>query len=207
MKKIFLIITFTLFCMGIHATDPSKWTDEETKSWYEKREWANGCPYDLNDSIDKKKFAISYFAHQKEWDEVLVFFRDNDLQNLELKRYPIDGDKVFANVSDALTRDLDKTNCEIHLKTIDIQFAVRGTEGFGLSQQLGAKIVRAYDSTRDVMLVEPVNEKIVTSDPKQFFVFFPGDPHRPNMTVGEEKSQVKKIAVKIKITENQIDKH
>ncbi len=198
MQKIILICFFTLFCVNIFAEDPSKWTDQEVKSWYEKKEWANGCPYELDSSISIRKFAISYFAYQKEWDEALAFFKNNDLQNLELKRYEIDGDKVFANVSDALTRDYDKTNCEFHLKIIDIQFAVRGTEGFGISQQVGSTIVKAYDLVKDVMLIKPETEKVIASTPTRFFVFFPGDPHRPNMTVGDEKSQVKKVVVKIK---------
>ncbi len=198
MKKIFFSLVLLIFSAGVFASDPAKWTDEEVKSWYEKKEWANGCPYELDSSIDIRKFAISYFAYQKDWDAVLAFFKDNDLQNLDPKRYEIDGDRVFANVSDDLTRDYEKTNCEFHLKIIDIQFVVRGTEGFGLSQQVGSKIVRAYNIKSDVMLIRPAEEKVVSSTPGRFFVFFPGDPHRPCMTVGAEKSQVKKVVAKIK---------
>ncbi len=198
MKRIIFSLVLFCLCIGAFASDPAKWTDEEVKSWYEKKEWANGCPYELDSSIDIRKFAISYFAYQKEWDAVLAFFRDNDLQNLDPKRYEIDGDRVFANVSDDLTRDYAKTNCEFHLKIIDIQFVVRGTEGFGLSRQVGSEIVRAYNPKSDVMLIKPAEEKMVASTPGRFFVFFPGDPHRPCMTVGAEKSQVKKVVAKIR---------
>ena len=199
MKKFNCIFLLFFLSVPLFAVDPSKWTDEEVKSWYEKKEWAKGCPYELDSSISIRKFAVSYFAYPKEWDALLAFFRDNDLQNLELKRYDIEGNKVYANVYDALTRDNDKTNCEVHLKMIDIQLSVRGTEGFGLSQQVGSQIVTAYNPEKDVMLIKPVEEKVIASTPTRFFVFFPGDPHRPNMTVGTEKSQVKKIAAKIKI--------
>jgi len=120
------------------------------------------------------------------------------LQNLELRRYEIDGDKVYANVSDALTKDFENATCEIHFKVIDVQLSVRGTEGFGISNQVGCEIVKAYDPEKDMMLVKPAKETVRASNPNRLFVFFPGDPHRPNMTVGEEKSQVKKIVVKIK---------
>ena len=199
MKKIVCIFLLFFLCVPLFAVDPSKWTDEEVKSWYEKKEWAKGCPYELDSSINIRKFAISYFAYSKEWDALLAFFRDNDLQNLELKRYDIEGNKVYANVTDTLTRDNDETNSEIHLKMIDIQFSVRGTEGYGLGQQVGSKIIKAYNPEKDVLLIKPAEEKIVASTPTRFFVFFPGDPHRPNMTVGTEKSKVKKIAAKIKI--------
>ncbi len=197
MQKVVVICIAVVLSMGALAQNPAKWTDQEVKSWYETKEWAGGCPYEPDSSIDIRKFAVSYFAYREAWDKVFAFFKDNDLQNLELRRYEIDGDRIFANVSDALTRDLDKTNCEVHLKIIDIQFAVRGTEGFGLSSQVGSKIVRAYDPVKDVMLLVPGDEKVVASGPTRFFVFFPGDPHRPNMTVGE-KSQVKKVVVKIR---------
>ncbi len=200
MKKIILIITVVFISCNLFGQkpNPAKWADEEVKSWYEKKEWANGCPYELDSCISIRKFAVNYFKYQKEWDEALSFFRNNDLQNLELKRYEIDGDKVFANVSDALTRNYEETNCEFHLKVIDIQFAVRGTEGFGVSAQVGAEIVKAYDFEKDVMLIKPAKETIIASNPTRFFVFFPGDPHRPNVTVGSDKSQVKKVVVKIK---------
>lgn len=199
MKKLITTFLVIFFNISVFASNPAKWTDDEVKTWYEKKEWAKGCPYGLDDSIDKRKFAISYFAFQKEWDAVLAFFRDNNLLDLELRQYPILGDKVYVKVLDALTRDYEKTNCEFHLKIIDIQFAVRGTEGFGISTQTGSKIVKAYNPVSDVMLIEPTEETVVTSDPSFFFVFFPGDPHRPNMTVGTEKSQVKKVVAKISI--------
>ncbi len=197
MQKAILICISIFLGINAFAADPSVWTDQELKSWYDKKEWANGCPYEPDSSVDIRKFAVSYFTYREQWDKVLAFFRDNDLQNLELKRHQIDGDRVFANVSDALTRDFEKTNCEFHLKIIDIQFVVRGTEGFGISRQVGSKIVRAYDPVKDVMLILPEEEKVIASDPTRFFVFFPGDPHRPCMSVGE-KSQVKKVVVKIK---------
>lgn len=201
MKKlivIFLIISGVLNITGCkNSTDPSEWSDQKTDTWFEKGEWLNGWTISPDASIDRKELAISYFRHSERWDKAFTFLRSNDLNSLEIKRYDIDGDNLFATVSEYITRDEEEVNFEAHRKYIDIQYIISGSEKMSVAPlESRNEVLSPYDDSKDIefMTVNESSDHIAT--PEKFFIFFPDDAHRPTVKVNEN-SPVKKIVLKV----------
>jgi biofilm protein TabA len=62
-----------------------------------------------------------------------------------------------------------------------------------------ATVTKAYDEKKDVANYS-AEGSLHPSVPGTFFLFFPSDAHRPNITPGGNKP-VKKLVIKIKYTE------
>lgn len=184
-------------CSG--DADPASWSSKKTDKWFEKGDWLNGWQVKPDQSINRKAFAISYFKYSERWDKAFNFLKSNDLSELELKRYDIDGDNVYAPVSEYLTKNEVDARYEAHRGYIDIQYVVSGKELIGVAPVSSKKdVLEAYDGAKDIeFLTVTVGENRLAS-PDRFFIFFPEDAHRPGLKDGEN-SPVRKIVVKVKV--------
>jgi YhcH/YjgK/YiaL family protein len=203
MNKIIIIImaVISIFgSMGSKSTsDPSSWSNKKIDKWYEKKEWSCGWEVAPDASINKREFAISYFKNKERWNKAFKFMVNNDLSKLEPKRYDIDGDNLYASVSEYLSKNEETINFEAHKKYIDIQYVISGKEIMNIAPLSSVKeIITPYDSTRDIEFITV--DKVVNfkATPSNFFIFFPSDIHRPGLKDGEN-SQVRKVVVKVKI--------
>ncbi len=203
MKYSFLIIiamiglTVLSGCSG--ESDPASWSSRKIDEWFAKGDWLNGWQVQPDKSINRKAFAVSYFKNKERWDKAFLFLKSNNLQGLELKRYDIDDDKVYAPVSEYLTKNEPDARFEAHRKYIDIQYVVSGTEIIGfapVSQK--TEVLEPYDSTKDIEFLVVGNGENLIATPDRFFIFFPEDAHRPGVKY-QENSPVRKVVVKVKI--------
>jgi YhcH/YjgK/YiaL family protein len=203
MKKLILkIMVFTSF-LGFfgckNSSDPANWSGQQIDKWFEKGEWLNGWTIKPDASIDRKAFALSYFKNKDRWDKAFNFLKSTDLATLEIKRYDIDGDNIYAPVSEYLTKNEEDAKFEAHRKYIDIQYVISGAEQMSVAPvSMKKEIITSYDPEKDIefMTVDKFNSYKAT--PERFFIFFPSDIHRPSVKIGEN-SQVKKIVVKVKV--------
>jgi YhcH/YjgK/YiaL family protein len=202
MKNSFLIIMamagMSVFSGCAGGSDPSAWSSSKIDKWFEKGDWLNGWKVQPDNSINRKAFAVSYYKNKDKWDKAFNFLKTNDLQGLELKRYNIDGDNVYAPVSEYLTKNEADAKYEAHQKYIDIQYVVSGKELIGIapmSQKL--EVLEPYDSTKDVEFLTVSKVENHVALPDRFFIFFPEDAHRPGLKDGEN-SPVRKVVVKVK---------
>lgn len=195
-----MVFTGLLGFLGCNSNpDPSSWSDKKIDTWFDKGEWLNGWSVKPDASINKKEFAISYFKHKERWDKAFKFLKDSDLANMELKRYDIDGDLVYAPLSEYLTKNEEDARYESHRKYIDLQYVVSGKELIGLapaSEQL--EILEPYSDTKDIMFMTVGHGEKHQALPDRFFLFFPDDLHRPGLKDGEN-SPVRKVVVKIRV--------
>ena len=193
-----LIVMATLSgCTG--NSDPSAWSAQKTDKWFEKGDWLNGWQVQPDQSINRKAFAISYFRNKERWDKAFIFLKSSDLTTLELKRYDIDGDNLYAPVSEYLTKNEEDARYEAHQKYIDIQYVVSGKELIGVAPMSQKKdVLAAYDSTKDIEFLTVTGGENRPALPDKFFIFFPDDAHRPGLKDGEN-SPVRKVVVKVKI--------
>ena len=203
MKNLFLkIMVFSSFLsiLGCRNTDdPATWNDKKINKWFEKGEWLNGWSVKPDATINRKEFALSYFKNKERWDKAFIFLKDNDLSKLELKRYDIDGNNLYAPVSEYITKNEEDARYEAHQKYIDIQYVVSGKELIGISpMSLKKEILVPYDASKDVMFLTVTQGVNFSADPDRFFIFFPDEAHRPGLKDGEN-SQVRKVVVKVKI--------
>jgi YhcH/YjgK/YiaL family protein len=197
---IVIVMTAASFLSGCSGnSDPSVWSTEKTDKWYEEGEWLNGWQVMPDESINRKTFAVSYFKNKERWDKAFIFLKENDLSALEIRRYDIDDDNIYAPVSEYLTKNEEDARYEAHRKYIDIQYVISGSEMIGiapLSQK--QETLEPYSAENDIEFFTVTGDENRLATPDRFFIFFPEDAHRPGLKV-DTNSMVKKIVVKVKV--------
>jgi YhcH/YjgK/YiaL family protein len=181
------------------STDPSQWSAKQIDKWFEKGDWLNGWQVKPDATINRKEFAVSYFKHKERWDKAFTFLKDSDLAKMEIKRYDIDGNNLYAPISEYMTKNEEDARYEAHQKYIDIQYVISGKEQIGIAPaSLKKEILEPYNPEKDIMFMTV--ERIINfkAGPDRFFIFFPDDLHRPGIRDGES-SLVRKVVVKVKI--------
>ena len=199
MKKIFLSVVFLFaagICIQVSAQDGKGWTKHIAKKWFRKKEWLGGLELKPHKSIDVVEFAKQYNTNKTYWDEAFAYLKNTDLNAIAKGKYPIDGDNVFASVTTDSTKDFDKTSWESHRKYIDIQYVIKGEEKIGVYPVAKATVTREYDEKREAANYS-ADGKLYKAKPGTFFIFFPSDAHRPNITPGGNKPD-KKIVIKVR---------
>jgi len=194
-----VIFSFFGFTGSKSDQDPSVWSAKKTEKWFASKDWSGGWNIAPDASINKKEFAVAYFKNKERWQKAFKFLKTNDLSILELKRYDIDGDNLFATVSEYLSKNEETTRFEAHRKYIDIQYVISGKEIMNTAPLTTAKeVVTPYDATKDIefMTVDKINK--LNATPSNFFIFFPVDAHRPGLKDGVN-SNVRKIVIKVKV--------
>lgn len=197
--KIMVLASFLglLGCSG--SQDPAKWSSKKIDQWFDKGEWLNGWTVKPDASINRKTFAISYFKNKERWDKAFKFLKENDLKSLELKRYDIDGNNLYASPSEYLSKNEEDARFEAHQKYIDIQYVASGKELIGITpMSLKKEVLVPYDATKDVEYFTVTRDVNYSATPDRFFIFFPEDAHRPGLKDGEN-SQVRKVVIKVKV--------
>ena len=118
----------------------------------------------------------------------------------EEKKYPVQGEDIFAIVMGYDTCIPETSLFESHQKYVDIQTTLIGTERFECSFTDTLSIQTPYDDVKDVQLykrIVPGQTRVdITSD--TFVMLCPHDAHMAALMTGDESKYVKKVAVKIK---------
>jgi YhcH/YjgK/YiaL family protein len=203
MKK---LIVMTLVLIGFFGmagskidSDPSTWSKKQIDQWFEKGEWLNGWTVKPDSSINRKEFAISYFKNKERWDKAFSFLKNSDLLKLEVKRTDIDGDNLYATVSEFPSKNEADGKFEVHRKYIDIQYVIKGTVQMGVTPMSMRKDITApYNDTKDIEFQTVTKFSSHIATPDTFFIFFPSDIHRPDVKVNESVP-VRKVVLKVKV--------
>jgi len=203
MKKIIsgimILITFFGLTGSKNASDPSTWSSKQVDKWFKKGEWSEGWTVTPDASINKKELAILYFKNKERWAKAFKFLKSNDLTKLELKRYDIDGDNLFATVSEYQSKNEESAKFEAHRKYIDIQYVISGKEIMNLAPISTLKeVLTPYDAVKDIEFITVSKVVNYKASPSNFFIFFPDDAHRPGLKDGSN-SPVRKIVIKVKV--------
>ena len=201
-KEILSAILFFIFAttlLIVYSQDANKWSKHKAKKWMTTKEWAGGLELMPHASVNLQEFARQYALNKPYWDAAFKFMKEHNLATIPKGKYPIDGDNVTASVTEDPSKDYEKTNWESHRKMIDLQYVITGEEVMGIYPSAKATVTKEYDEKKDVANYS-VNGKLLHSMPGTFFLFFPSDSHRPNITPGGNKV-VKKLVIKIRYAE------
>lgn len=198
MKRHFFLAIFLLAFKlhPVYAQSSSSWTETKAKSWLDKKEWLQGLSLKPHASIDLVKFATQYHLNQGAWEKAFQFLKNTDLKTLANGRHTIDGTNVYAIVSEAPTKDYDKTAFESHEKYIDLQYVISGEEAMAKVPVSTVVVSRPYNEAADIAFYTGDGERFLVPA-GSFTLFFPTEAHRPNITPGGN-GIVKKIVIKIK---------
>lgn len=115
-----------------------------------KKEWAGGLPLVPYRSVNVKEFARQYKLNKLYWDKAFAFIKKNDLVTLPKGKYPIDGDYVYATITEDPSKDFEKTIWESHRKYIDLQYIITGEEIIGIYPVAKATVTKEYDEKKDL---------------------------------------------------------
>lgn len=169
----------------------------KAQQWLKKQHSASSLKPVVYKDVNLVEFKKQYYANKATWDKAFQFMATNNLEELASGKYPIDGDQVFASVTDNVDKPFENTKWEAHKKYIDLQYIIKGKEKMGEASFENEKVVKPYDAAHDVALYEIDKGKYYVADPTTFYLFFPSTTHRPSIMVDTNK--VKKLVIKIHV--------
>ncbi len=173
----------------------------DASAWYTGKSWLNGLKLQPHDSTNQQEFAKQYQAHKLWWDKAFAFLRDNNLDSLKPGKYVIDGDDVYADITDTPSDELDKSKWHSHRRYCDIQYVIRGAERVGVAPLETGKITIPFTDKGDSQFyTQDMKGEYYLGTPDVFFIFFPTEIHRPFIKVAES-GPVKRIRFKIRSRE------
>ena len=203
MKKIISLAVALFLFTGFMNTAAQKTPKESeqlmVKKWYEQKEWLGGLQLQPHQTINEMEFARQYKINKVYWDKAFAFLKEQDLQTLANGKHPIDGDSVFAIVTENPTKDYDSTQWESHRGYVDLHYVISGEEKIGVYPITKLTVTKPYDASKDIANYSGEG-KTYSAVPGTFFLFFPSDAHRPGITTGDKKAD-KKIVIKIRYAE------
>jgi biofilm protein TabA len=114
-----------------------------------------------------------------------------------LGRHDLDGDRMYATITQEASRDPSQRQFEAHRKYIDIHYLVSGKEMIGSADPATLKIATPYGDSKDVELFErPEHYRMLHVLPGNFAVFFTGQAHLPNCW-DPDPVKITKIVIKV----------
>lgn len=136
-----------------------------------------------------------YVALNPLFADVVEYLKNNDLQTMEVGKYPIKDKDLFLNLSLAKQRTKDTAFLETHINMIDIQIPITCAETFGYTPLEDLPDFE-YNAEKDITKYGATKaQTYVTVNPGQMAIFFPQDGHAPCII---EKEEIKKAIFKVK---------
>jgi biofilm protein TabA len=128
----------------------------------------------------------------------LDYLRQADFTRMESGKYEIEGAKIFALVQEQQTAPKTERRPEAHVKNIDIQYVIEGTDliGFGLPDPAN-EVQEDLLAQKDLLFFKNVQgEMDLILTPGMYAIFFPEEVHRPNCQY-ETSEKLRKVVVKV----------
>lgn len=146
---------------------------------------------------DNLKNKRDYSSINENFKKAFEFLNNNDLNSLELGKYEIDGENVFASVQEYVTKIEEDKKYESHEKYIDIQVIIEGQEIMGYAKVDELVVCEDRRPDSDVIFYNStLKGSNIKFYPGDYAIFFTEDGHRPGCALGE-CSKVKKVVVKV----------
>lgn len=146
--------------------------------------------------LDQLENATLYSCISENFKKGFQYLENTDFSALETGRYDIDGQDVFALVSEYESKDPHDCRLEAHQQYADIQYIVSGREAIGYAILGNQEVLVPFSEEKDIAFYIGESTPLVL-EAGMFAVFFPQDVHRPCMQI-EEPEKVKKVVVKVK---------
>jgi YhcH/YjgK/YiaL family protein len=146
--------------------------------------------------IDKLENAHLYKNLGERISKSFEYIRTTDLKTLPTGKYLIDGENIFALVSEYQTKLESEGKLEAHKKYIDVQYVIEGEELIGYVPLGNQQILNPYKEENDIVFF--TGDKSFTKvTAGMFAIFFPEDVHMPGISSGKSSS-VKKLVIKVR---------
>lgn len=146
------------------------------------------------DNLDKLEMYLPFLPKLQKVIEILD---RGDIYEQENGRYTTDDPDVRYVIMSYETTT-EPGPFEIHRVETDVQIVLAGSELLAMTWRELASTAGEYDEKKDAALFDGGEPTVVLNGiPGRFVVFFPGEPHKAQVSAGE-KSTVKKVVFKLK---------
>lgn len=126
----------------------------------------------------------------------LAFLEQTNFARAPAGRVEIDGNALYATVSDYTTKPVAEGRWEAHRRYIDLQYVARGVERIGVAP-LDRLTPGEHLPEKDLTWLSGHGD-YVTVAAGQFAILWPDDAHMPGIEAGAP-GQVRKVVVKIAV--------
>jgi len=193
-----IVLSLLIFTFEITAQSNTEYTKGKVAGWFKQGDWLNHLKLKPHNSTDQLEFAKQYRANQAAWDKAFAFMSDHNPDSLKTGKYIIDGENVFADVTDNPSSELKDAKWHSHRQYCDIIYVIIGKEKTGIAPIPGAPVITPFTGKGDSQFYnQEMNGSYYVSNPDTFFILLPSDVHRPFIRV-EGCNYVKRIRIKIK---------
>jgi len=145
--------------------------------------------------LDKIENASLYYPLHARFQKAFEFLKKRDLEKYEVGRYDIDGDNIFALISEPCGKGKENADLEFHEKYIDIQVCLKGTDCIGWKDKSDClKIKKEFDSDKDTGFFSDKPQTWIYLSDRIFAIFFPHDAHAPLAT----QEELRKVVIKVR---------
>jgi YhcH/YjgK/YiaL family protein len=147
--------------------------------------------------LDKLENSDFYSSISKNLKTGFDFLKSTNLESINTGRHEIDGDMIFALVSEYDSKKPEDCRLESHRIYTDIQYIVSGKELIGFETLRNQEATSEYVPEKDIAFYLGEGTPLLI-EAGMFAVFFPQDVHRPCIKV-DQSEKVKKVVIKVKI--------
>ncbi|MSU70445.1 MAG: DUF386 domain-containing protein [Opitutaceae bacterium] len=147
--------------------------------------------------IDRLTHAKAYTGLGPRFAKAFAYLALTDLDKLPVGRFAIEGDNLFALVSDGPTKPRDQCRYEAHLRYHDIQLVTHGEELMGYAPVEDLLVVQPFRAGNDYAFFEGIGTDFQVRA-GMFAVFMPQDGHRPSMAI-DQPQRVRKVVLKVAV--------
>jgi YhcH/YjgK/YiaL family protein len=145
--------------------------------------------------IDTIENAPRYKSLDPGLAAAIDFFTSTDLAKLKPGRVNIDGERVFALVSDYVTKCAEEGRWEVHEKYFDVHVVFSGGEQLGYAPTSVLRFLHA-EREKDLLWYDG-NGDYVTLRPRTFAIIWPGEAHMPGMAI-DAPNAIRKVVIKVR---------
>jgi YhcH/YjgK/YiaL family protein len=145
--------------------------------------------------IDKIENANLYKNLGETISKAFDYITKTNLKNLQPGKYEIDGENIFALISEYQTKPESEGKLEAHKKYIDVQYVISGEERMGYAPLDKQVVIEKYKDENDIAFYNGDRSFTKVAE-GMFAIFFPVDLHAPGINTGNS-SRVKKLVIKV----------
>jgi len=171
-------------------------TVKKATKWVKSRVWAPDLNIKLDKSVNSVDFKRQYEGNKEMWNKVFKFLGDSKLATMAPGKYPVDGENAYATITLGAPKKPEDAKWESHRKYIDLQYVIMGKVQLGVCPLAKATVTEPYNEKKDAANYT-ADGKYYDATPKNFFLFFPEDVHRPDIYV-KGYDTLKKLVIKVR---------
>jgi len=202
-----LVLFAALLFAGSIATAQTL-SKKDADKWVKSKAYAPNLPRSVDPSVNSVEFAKQYNANKATWDKVFAFLQNPDLATMRGGHVNIageNGEDAYAIFVNDVPKDFAQSNWEVHKKYIDVHYVIEGKEkvaGVPFTKTIEDAVVTPFNDASDIGYYKFDafdSSKYAIATPENFFIYFPGEAHRPHLKVDPAVAEkMKKVVIKVK---------